>query len=278
MGVIGKPIAQSKSPALHNPSLAAAGVDACYVPLLVDDIESFLASPLFSRADFAGFSVTIPHKEAALRCCAEVDPVAAQIGAVNTLVRRPDGSLKGYNTDYCAAIAAIEAALASRGDGCNPETVLRGKTVVVVGAGGAGRGLAFGAKFKGAEVIVANRNFERAQALALACGGTAATLEQLQSGLVRGDVLANTTSVGMLPEVGLSPVPKDALAAGGFQVVFDAVYNPLETTLLREAKEVGCTQASGLDMFVGQAALQFELFTGARAAKDLMRRAVLDSM
>lgn len=104
------------------------------------------------------------------------------------------------------------------------------------------------------------------------------TWEQLQSGEVKGDVLANTTSVGMYPASDDTPVPKGALAAGGYQVVFDAVYNPLETTLLREAKEVGCTQASGLDMFVGQAALQFELFTGKEAAKDLMRGAVLESM
>ena len=279
MGVIGKPIAQSKSPALHNPSLAAAGVDACYVPLLVNDINEFLVSPLFGADDYAGFSVTIPHKEDALKCCAEVDPVAAQIGAVNTLVRRSDGSLKGYNTDYSAAIGAIEAAMASRPDESDdPEKALEGKTVVVVGAGGAGRGLAFGAAFKGASVVVANRNFERAAVLAEACGGEAVTLEDLQAGKVKGDVLANTTSLGMIPDVEETPVPKEAIELGGYAVVFDAVYNPLETRLLREAKEAGCTQASGLDMFVGQAAQQFELFTGKEAARDLMREAVLDSM
>jgi 3-dehydroquinate dehydratase/shikimate dehydrogenase len=277
LGVIGKPIAQSKSPALHNPSLAAAGVDACYVPLLVDDLGAFLDSPLFGRDDYAGFSVTIPHKEEALRCCAEVDEVAAKIGAVNTLVRRSDGTLKGYNTDYSAAIAAIERAMADR-TGAPAETALEGKTVVVVGAGGAGRGLAFGAAFKGASVVVANRNYERAAALAEACGGTAVTLEALQAGEVAGDVLANTTSLGMVPNVDETPVPKAALEAGAFDVVFDAVYNPLETKLLREAKECGSAQASGLDMFVGQAAQQFELFTGEKAAKELMRDAVLESM
>ena len=277
LGVIGKPIAQSKSPALHNPSLAAAGVDACYVPLLVDDLGAFLDSPLFGRDDYAGFSVTIPHKEEALRCCAEVDEVAAKIGAVNTLVRRADGTLKGYNTDYGAAIAAIERAMADR-TGAPAETALEGKTVVVVGAGGAGRGLAFGAAFKGASVVVANRNFERAAALAEACGGTAVTLEALQAGEVAGDILANTTSLGMVPNVDETPVPKAALEAGAFDVVFDAVYNPLETKLLREARECGSARASGLDMFVGQAAQQFELFTGEKAAKELMRDAVLESM
>ena len=119
---------------------------------------------------------------------------------MNTLVKRPDGTFKGYNTDYVAAIDAIEAAMNAKRGTASGE-VLRGKTVVVVGAGGAGRGLAFGAKFKGADVIVANRSLDRAQALATACGGVAVTLEALASGAVKGDVLANTTSVGMTPNV-----------------------------------------------------------------------------
>jgi len=275
MGVIGNPIGHSKSPALHNPCLAAANVDACYVPLLVKDIKSFLASPLFGSSDFVGFSVTIPHKEDALEACAEVDPVAKQIGAVNTLVRQPDGSLKGYNTDYVAAIEAIENAM-ERKTGVSAATSLQGKTVVVVGAGGAGKALAFGAKFKGADVIIVNRSVDRAQALAEACGGKAASLEDLAAGRVVGDVLANSTSVGMQPNVDDTPAPASVL--GAFSVVFDAVYTPLETRLLREAKAAGCEQASGLDMFVGQAARQFELFTGERAETALMRDAVLSSM
>ena len=281
MGVIGNPIAQSKSPALHNPALANAGAEAVYVPFLVEDLDAFLASPLWGGDDFVGFSVTIPHKERALALCDDVDPVAAKIGAVNTLVKREDGTLKGYNTDYAAAIGAIERAMGGRGEGDGDgasTSPLKGKTVVVVGAGGAGRGLAFGAAFEGANVVVVNRGFERAEALAAACGGVARTMEDLRGGAVRGDVLANTTSVGMVPDADASPVPKSALEAGGFEVVFDAVYNPLETRLLREAKEAGCAQASGLDMFVGQAARQFSLFTGEEPALDLMRAAVLDSM
>ena len=275
MGVIGNPIGHSKSPALHNPCLAAANVDACYVPLLVKDIKQFLASPLFGSEDFVGFSVTIPHKEAALEACAEVDPVAKQIGAVNTLVRQPDGSLKGYNTDYAAAIDAIEVAMEKK-TGTPAAKALEGKTVVVIGAGGAGKALAFGAKFKGANVIIANRSVERAQALADACGGRAVSLEDLAEGRASGDVLANTTSVGMQPYIAESPAPASVL--GDFSVVFDAVYTPLDTRLLREAKEAGCEIASGLDMFVGQAARQFELFTGETADISLMREAVLSSM
>ena len=281
-GVIGKPVAHSKSPALHNQSFEATGFDACYVPLLVNDLSAFLASPLFGGDSFAGFSVTIPHKEDALACCAVVDPIAKKIGAVNTLVRQPDGTLKGYNTDYSAAIEVIERAYELH-LGCErtgTESILCGKTVVVVGAGGAGRGLAFGAVFRGAgKVIVANRNLERARTLAQACGGEAVALSELQSGSVKGDILANTTSLGMYPDsVDDTPMPKEAIRAGGFKVVFDAVYNPLETRLLREAKECGCAQASGLDMFVGQAAQQFELFTGKKARIDVMRRTVLNNM
>lgn len=275
MGVIGNPIGHSKSPALHNPCLKAAGVDACYVPFLVKDIKKFLASPLFGSKDFVGYSVTIPHKEAALEACVEVDPVAKQIGAVNTLVRQPDGSLKGYNTDYAAAIEAIEIAMEKK-TGVPAAKSLEGKTVVVIGAGGAGRALAFGAKFKGANVIVANRSVERAQALADACGGRAVSLDDLAEGRAKGDVLANTTSVGMQPYVAETPAPANVL--GGFSVVFDAVYTPLDTRLLREAKAAGCEIASGLDMFVGQAARQFELFTGKSADVSLMRDAVLASM
>ena len=281
-GVIGKPVAHSKSPALHNQCFEAVGFDACYVPLLVNNIGEFLASPLFGGDSFAGFSVTIPHKEDALACCAVVDPIAEKIGAVNTLVRQHDGTLKGYNTDYSAAIDAIERAyeLHSGYQRTGAETVLSGKTIVVVGAGGAGRGLAFGAVFRGAgKVIVANRSFERARSLAQACGCEAVTIEELQSGAVKGDILANTTSLGMYPDsVHDTPVSKETIQAGGFKVVFDAVYNPLETRLLREAKECGCTQASGLDMFVGQAAQQFELFTGKKARIDVMRRTVIDNM
>ena len=275
MGVIGNPIGHSKSPALHNPCLDAAGVDACYVPFLVKDIKSFLKNPLFGREDFVGFSVTIPHKEAALEACAEVDPVAKQIGAVNTLVRQPDGSLKGYNTDYAAAIDAIEDAM-ERKTGTPARASLEGKTVVVIGAGGAGRALAFGAKFKGANVVIANRSIDRARALAEACGGVAVTLEDLANGGVKGDVLANTTSVGMQPNVDDTPAPASALQ--GYSVVFDAVYTPLETRLVREAKEAGGEIASGLDMFVGQAARQFELFTGKQAQVELMRETVLSSI
>lgn len=272
-GIVGNPVSHSKSPAIHNAAMALKGFDGVYVPLLVDDMDSFLkvfSQPEFSQ-DWAGFSVTIPHKEAAFRGASSVDPVAAQIGAVNTLVRQSDGGLKGYNTDCSAAISAIERGL--KGEDASP---LKDKLVVVIGAGGAGRALAFGAASKGASVTVANRNTSRAEDL-VAClplgNHRACSLQEL-AGSVRGDVLINTTSVGMHPNENESPVPKDVLKQ--YTLVFDAVYTPRYTTLLRDAQSAGCITVTGDEMFVGQAADQFKHFThGLEAPIELMRDIVL---
>ncbi|KAG2496617.1 hypothetical protein HYH03_005438 [Edaphochlamys debaryana] len=290
-GIIGNPVAQSKSPLIHNTAFQHIGFDGVYVPLLVDDLERFLAA-FKSYDDFAGFSVTIPHKHDALRLAGEVDPVAKQIGAVNTLIRQKDGSYKGFNTDWSAAIEAIERGLAgipggaaaaaqakaAAGGKAGGESPLKGKTVVVIGAGGAGRALAFGAANRGAHVVIANRSQGRADELAAALGGGARSCswDDLAAGRVAGDVLANSTSIGMVPHEGESPVPKEVTAK--FKVVFDAVYNPLWTQLLLDAKAAGCTPVDGLQMFVGQALEQFRHFTGQEPPADLMERTVLDSM
>ncbi|PNW80154.1 hypothetical protein CHLRE_08g380201v5 [Chlamydomonas reinhardtii] len=296
-GIIGNPVAQSKSPLIHNTAFQHIGFDGVYVPLLVDDLERFLAA-FKDYDDFAGFSVTIPHKEAALRAAKDVDPVAAQIGAVNTLIRQADGSFKGYNTDWEAAISAIERGLAGVAGGAAAaaaaaaknagtpaaESPLKGRTVVVIGAGGAGRALAFGAAARGARVLIANRSRDRADALAAAlaaqygsAAAAAVSYEDLAGGRVVGDVLANSTSVGMAPNTEESPVP--AAVAGQFKVVFDAVYNPLWTRLLLDAKAGGATPVDGLQMFVGQALEQFRLFTGgSEPPAELMERTVEESM
>ncbi|KAL4425636.1 hypothetical protein ABPG75_009652 [Micractinium tetrahymenae] len=279
MGIVGNPVSHSRSPAIHNAALQQLGLNAVYVPLLVDDMAAFLRT--FTDADWIGFSVTIPHKQAALEGAQEVDPVAAQIGAVNTLVRQEDGlSLKGHNTDWSAAIVAIERGLdpAAPSSTDASSSPLAAKRVVVVGAGGAGRALAFGAAVKGAQVVVANRSADKAAALAaqLSPPAEACSLADLASGAVRGDVLVNTTSVGMHPQEDESPVPAEALS--GYQLVFDAVYTPLHTRLLKEAAAAGCKVVTGDTMFVGQAADQFRLFTGKEAPVELMSRVVLDSL
>ncbi|KAL0719864.1 hypothetical protein Bca4012_069188 [Brassica carinata] len=270
-GIIGKPVSHSKSPIVHNQAFKSVDYNGVYVHLLVDDLASFLKT--YSSSDFAGFSCTIPHKEAALKCCDEVDPLAKSIGAVNTILRRQsDGKLLGYNTDCIGSISAIEDGLrSSSGPSSVPSSSsspLAGKTVVVIGAGGAGKALAYGAKEKGAKVVIANRTYERAVELAEAIGGKALSLTDLDNFHPEdGMVLANTTSMGMQPNVDETPISKHALKH--YALVFDAVYTPRITRLLREAEECGAIAVSGSEMFVRQAYEQFEIFTGLPAPKEL---------
>ncbi|KAG8048855.1 hypothetical protein GUJ93_ZPchr0009g1255 [Zizania palustris] len=158
-GIIGKPVGHSKSPILHNEAFRSVGFNAVYVPFLVDDLANFLTT--YSSPDFAGFSCTIPHKEAAVRCCDEVDPIARDIGAVNTIIRKSDGKLVGYNTDYVGAISAIEDGIRALQPTETTTSPLAGRLFVVIGAGGAGKALAYGAKEKGARVVIANRTFDK---------------------------------------------------------------------------------------------------------------------
>lgn len=301
-GVIGNPISHSRSPLIHNAGFKHIGFGAVYVPLLVDDLGRFLDA-FADDESWAGFSVTIPHKEAALRLSAEVEETAGAIGAVNTMRRLPPGSehakgskarFAGSNTDWSAAIGAIERAMtalatpeagsgagvSAAGQPLGPATAspLRGKTVVVVGAGGAGRALAFGAATRGAKVVVANRSRDRADALAQALGGSAraCSWEDLAEGRVEGDVLANSTSVGMAPKTDESPVPREVV--GKFKVVFDAVYTPLWTRLLLDAKDQGCAVVDGTQMFLGQALDQFRIFAGAEPPADVMRSVLMDNL
>ncbi|KAG8370060.1 hypothetical protein BUALT_Bualt14G0078400 [Buddleja alternifolia] len=274
-GIIGKPVGHSKSPKLYNTAFKSDGIDGVFVHLLVDDVPKFFET--YSSPDFAGFSCTIPHKEAALACCDEVDPVAKSIGAVNCVVRRPtDGKLFGCNTDYGGAISAIESGL--RGPHYNASenvSPLAGKLFVVIGAGGAGKALAYGAKEKGARVVIANRTYDRARELAELVGGQALSLAELDSFHPEsGMILANTTSMGMQPKIDETPVPKEALRY--YELVFDAVYTPKITRLLREAEETGAKIVTGVDMFIGQAYEQYERFTSLPAPKELFKEIMKD--
>ncbi|KAL3849807.1 hypothetical protein ACJIZ3_011689 [Penstemon smallii] len=275
-GVVSNPVSHSKGPLLHNPAFRHTGYNGIYVPLLVDDIKEFFRA--YSCNDFAGFSVGIPHKEAALRCCDEVDPLALSIGAVNTIVRSSDGKLIGYNTDCEASITAIEDAYRERYISYGQTSVvspIAGKLFVLVGAGGAARAIAFGARNRGARVVIFNRNFERAKALAIAVSGEALPYEHLNEFQPeKGMILANSSSVGMEPNTDQSPVSK--LALKSYELVFDAVYTPRNTRLLQEAEEVGATVVSGVEMFIRQALSQFKLFTNGLAPTDFMRKIVLE--
>lgn len=278
-GVIGCPVGHSMSPVLHNAALGAAGVDAVYVPLLVDDgdLQRFLAA--VRPHGFVGFSVTLPHKVAALAAVGDaVDPVAARIGAVNTLVADDAAAAgyRGYNTDWTGALDAVAERRA-----------LPGAVVMVLGAGGAGRALAFGAVARGAGlVVIVNRSVDKARALAAevrtdTCPAVAASPAAAVDlpFVARVDVVMNSTSVGMAPAVDATPVDAVLFRRRGAPLVFDAVYNPLETRLLREAAAAGCETVSGVEMFVRQAAAQFRLWLPSVPPDvELMRSVVLAAL
>jgi len=281
-GVIANPVAHSMSPAIHNAAFQHCGLDAVYLPFRVDDPADFI--PAYRELPVDGYSVTIPHKEAVIPLLDDVEPLARRIGAVNTIVRRR-GRLLGSNTDWSAAIAAIESGLR---DG---ET-LEGKTALLLGAGGAARAIAFGLAERRCRVAIANRTHQRAVKLAADVGCEAIPLDTLPSLLdprpstadprpstpdprpstLAYDILVNATSVGMHPNDDATPLEAALLRPGA--LVFDSVYNPLETRLLREARAAGCRTVGGLEMFVNQAVQQFELWTGVPAPRALMRSVV----
>ena len=269
-GVIAKPVAHSMSPAIMNASFLDAQIDACYVPMLVDDAPATVSA--FRSLGFAGYSVTLPHKEAVMGALDDIDELARQIGAVNTVVRQPDGSLWGTNTDCAAAIASIEAALGASGQA--GISVLKDKRVTIIGARGVARAIGFGLKRAGALITIYNRTVSRAEELAGELDCEFRGLAEAAS--LQADVVCNATSVGMHPDIDASPVPKSVLKPG--MVVFDAVYHPLMTRFLREAESAGCTVVTGLEMFVGQAAEQFRLWTGIDAPTDIMHSVVLEHL
>ena len=295
-GVIADPVGHSLSPAIHNACFADQGMNRLYLPLLVQGgeaefdafLDSILARPWL---DFRGFSVTIPHKHSALKYVQEkggfVEPLADKIGAANTLIvphdvgraspLAPDsragthdlrgGPIHAYNTDYAGALDAITAGMGiERKD-------LRGVPVAVVGAGGVSRAIVAGLTDVGARVTIYNRTVERAEELATEFGCEFAGLGELSRMSAR--LLINCTSIGMHPKVEATPVPAEYVKPD--MTVFDTVYNPAETLLLKQAKQKGAKSIDGLAMFVNQAAAQFRLFTGQPANTALMREVVLQS-
>jgi 3-dehydroquinate dehydratase/shikimate dehydrogenase len=280
-GVIADPVGHSLSPQLHNAAFAEAGLDAVYLPLWVEgDPAAFVRA--MREFDFDGYSVTIPHKQTVMAALDCVDPMARRIGAVNTIRRRADGSLAGTNTDWSAGLAAIEAVV---GQGW-----LRGKRALILGAGGLGRAMAFALQDRGSRITLSDTEAERAETLARQVGAETCPIgriaPQSPDETTRGgspdpphkawDILLNCTPIGMHPKPEASPVPPTMLRKD--MVVYDAVYNPTETRLLREARAAGCRTVEGIDHFVRQAAEQFEWWTGRPAPIDLMRRTVIAAL
>ena len=272
-GVIGSPVAHSMSPAIHNASFGEVGFDGLYLPLLVDpayDIFAAFIDGLRKRPwlGFRGMSVTIPHKENALRYLQEhnggIDPLARRIGAVNTIVLREDGRVMGTNTDYLGALEPI------RREMLRLDRTLSDSHAAVVGAGGVSRAIVAGLCDAGCKVTIYNRTADKARRLAQEFQCKHAPIEQLSS--LKADIIVNGTSLGMSPHIDATPVPQDVLGNG--TIVFDSVYNPPETLLLHQARQAGAATIDGVSMFVQQAAAQFHLFTGEQPPLELMRSIV----
>jgi 3-dehydroquinate dehydratase/shikimate dehydrogenase len=259
-GVIGDPVGHSLSPLIHNTGFIARGVDAVYLPFLVHDLKDFLSAiaPLGIR----GFSVTIPHKQTILKYLKECEPLAAEIGAVNTVVVRGDGSLHGYNTDYVGVLRALEKKLQ-----------LRSSRILIFGAGGAARAAAFAMARAKANVVICARREKLAQQLSRAVGGESVPQRALRT--EKFDAIINATPVGMHPHSKISPLSAPELNC---RIVMDLIYRPQRTALLNTAREKGIATVSGLEMFLAQGLAQWELWTGQRAPEAPMRRAVIKSL
>ncbi len=282
-GVVASPVKHSMSPAIHNASFDVVGHNGVYLPLLVEEgYESFKAfMETFTHArglNLSGLSVTIPHKQNALRYLkekgAEVEALAGAIGAINTIViEHGEGEprLRGFNTDYAAILDSITASLGIGREG------LRGKRVAVFGAGGTGRAAVAGLSHYGADVTVYNRTKKRGEGLAAEFGGGG---RRVKAGLVEElggeecEILINTTSVGMHPNVDASPLDGTAMKLGSGMLVFDAVYNPMRTKFLVQAEAARAKTVGGVEMFVRQAAAQFEAWTGVGAPLSTMRQVI----
>jgi shikimate dehydrogenase len=253
--LFGDPVGHSASPAMHRAAFAAAGLPGLYAAVRTDDIRRAVQG--MRALGIRGASVTLPHKEAVLGCLDRLDPAAARIGAVNTLLNTGE-AIHGFNTDCEGAVQAL-----------NEKTQLAGKRVAVLGAGGAARAVVYGVLRAGGHPTVFNRSAAHAERLAADLGADCAPLSDFGAGSF--DILVNTTPVGMTPYPGATPIPADRLA--GHLVVMDIVYTPLRTRLLAAAEAAGCAVVDGLSMFVHQGARQFELWTGRPAPVAVMRLA-----
>ena len=272
--LIGNPVSHSMSPAIHNAAFMELNLDCIYVAFKVEDVKSAMAG-MRGLGNFRGMSVTIPHKIEVMQYVDEIPDVDRYIGSINTVVKE-DGKLIGFNTDGPGALKAIV-------DG---GVELAGKNVLMLGAGGAARAIAFTLAQKGniGKLVLLDINEEFLSQLtgdlkngtdAVIVDGalnSAAVAEHMAS----ADLIINCTPVGMHPNEDASLVDEALFRHG--QVVFDVVYNPLETKMLRQAKGKGLKVIQGVEMFINQAILQFERFAGADAPEELMRKVVMEKL
>jgi 3-dehydroquinate dehydratase/shikimate dehydrogenase len=255
-GVAGNPIGHSLSPLMHNMAFKRESVNAVMLPLKTKTLDDLLT--LVRELPLGGVAVTMPLKQEVLPHLANMDPLTAKIGACNTLRTGADGKIYGFNTDVAGVVRPLEKRMR-----------LKGARIAVLGAGGAARAAVFGLVEQGAEVFVINRTHEKA--VALARKAHAKSLKQDQLAKNKFDALINTTPCGMAGIKQAMPIKENELNAS---LVFDMVYNPLDTPLLKLAHSRGIAVISGMEMFVQQGARQFEIWTGKPAPEAEMMRVV----
>ena len=265
-GVVADPVAHSYSPMLHNSAFQANELDYRYLPFRVaaNDIEPFVR--WCQREGVGGLSVTIPHKQSVLPLLTQAEAAAQGIGACNTIVISGEDRI-GYNTDYRAAMECIGYGLTKLYEEPNP---FEGRSALLLGSGGVSRAIGWGLAQRRVRVAISSRNSESAERLARELGGRAVAWEERHS--VQPSILVNGTPIGMFPEMDVTPFRKENLDQR--TLVFDTVYNPEQTLLIRQAKSIGCPVITGLSMFVRQAAYQYRLFTGKEPPIEAMTKAL----
>jgi len=261
--IIGDPVSHSLSPAMHNAAYAAArlpfvmGGSHVRPEALPDALKGMRALGI------RGLAVTMPHKVAIMELLDEIDPIATTIGAVNTVVN-DNGRLTGYNTDWLGILRPLEQ-----------HTSLKGKRVALLGAGGAAQAALYACTTEGASVTIFNRSLDRAESIAERFGASVLSLENTEE-LSAFDIIINTTSVGMVPDVGASPIPESAIRKN--QIVFETIYAPVSTKLMQISARVRAKTIPGLAMFLDQGVAQFYLHTGVKAPREEMEKILRNSL
>ena len=269
--IIGYPVGHSMSPIMHNAQINELGLDFVYVAFEVhpDNLEKAVQG--FRALDIKGINVTIPHKETIIKYLDEIDPISEKMGAINT-IKNEDGYLKAKNTDAAGAKKSLVDA----------GFTIEGKNIVFVGSGGAARSIAYILSKDAKKVVLTDIIEERAVTVAKEISknmganveGKLASDKVLADEIKHADLLINATPIGMYPKEGISPISKDLLHQELF--VFDVIYNPMETQLMKEAAEIGCKTLSGLDMLINQGVIAFEWWTGKTPKSKLMKDKIID--
>jgi len=259
-GVLGNPVRHSLSPLMHNTAFMEKGINAAYLAFESNDIKGAIQG--IRGLEIMGMSITIPYKSDVIPLLDEVEPLAKDIGAVNTIVNR-NKKLIGYNTDATGALRALEDV-----------TRVSGKNCIIVGAGGSARAIGYILKKNNVKLTITNRTEEKGRNLSETLDCQYIAPGELKN--IDTDILINTTPVGMSPNTDFCPVPEEALKPG--MTVMDIIYNPRRTKLLHMANDKSCKIVDGLGMFIYQGAEQFKLWTDREAPIDIMRKVVEEAL